>query len=348
MRMKEEGELGNNTELVIMCDDKPPVIVVCGATGAQGGAVVRALVETGKYKIRCLTRDPSSSKSQRLQQEFGSSADIELIKCDLQKRDDVRQAFQGVWAIFALTDFWANPTKPELEIDSGRLMADVAAENLSSTYSPYFIYSCLENVEQGSGGKISSCHHFTNKAKIRDYIRECHPNLKTIYVEPAFYIQNWQSPLTGMTQRSSDGTIEFLLPLTKADTIVHQIDITDFGKIVAAILEDPEKLVNKEICACGEAIKFKDIARVFTQVTGILSKCRTLSDEECRQRAKHFPKDIQDEFISSKQWAEEYGYYGKKTDSEWDSGKKLVEKNGGNMNTFERFLKKTGWTGPEK
>ncbi|CAF1580153.1 unnamed protein product, partial [Didymodactylos carnosus] len=194
----------------------------------------------------------------------------------------------------------------------------------------------------------SSCHHFTNKAKIRDYIRECHPNLKTIYVEPAFYIQNWQSPLTGMTQRSSDGTIEFLLPLTKADTIVHQIDITDFGKIVAAILEDPEKLVNKEICACGEAIKFKDIARVFTQVTGILSKCRTLSDEECRQRAKHFPKDIQDEFISSKQWAEEYGYYGKKTDSEWDSGKKLVEKNGGNMNTFERFLKKTGWTGPEK
>ncbi|CAF1601772.1 unnamed protein product [Didymodactylos carnosus] len=154
MRMKEEGELGNNTELVIMCDDKPPVIVVCGATGAQGGAVVRALVETGKYKIRCLTRDPSSSKSQRLQQEFGSSADIELIKCDLQKRDDVRQAFQGVWAIFALTDFWANPTKPELEIDSGRLMADVAAENLSSTYSPYFIYSCLENVEQGSGGKM--------------------------------------------------------------------------------------------------------------------------------------------------------------------------------------------------
>lgn len=93
-----------------------------------------------------MTRDANSEKAQALKR-LGNN--VEVVTCNINNRDDVQRAFQGSWAIFALTDFWAQPDKPEAETQQGMLMADVAA----SLQTPYYIFSTLENVEELSGGK---------------------------------------------------------------------------------------------------------------------------------------------------------------------------------------------------
>ncbi|CAF1244076.1 unnamed protein product [Didymodactylos carnosus] len=93
------------------------LVTVVGATGAQGGAVIRGL-----------TRDVNSEKAQALKR-LGDY--IEMVTCDINKSDDVKCAFKDSWAIYALTDSWAQPDQPDFEIRQGMLMADVAASLLT-------------------------------------------------------------------------------------------------------------------------------------------------------------------------------------------------------------------------
>jgi uncharacterized protein YbjT (DUF2867 family) len=177
--------------------------------------------------------------------------------------------------------------------------------------------------------------HFTQKAKLSDYIKEKHPNLKTIFVEPGCYMQNWQS--FAKTPKLSDGTVVFPLPMNQKAKL-HLVDIDDQGPIVREILENPEKFVGQDVCICSEEISFEDIAKTFTKVTGIPAIAKTLSEEEFRGVIAWLPKPAQDDLFGMYKWFEEFGYYGK--DKDWTNGQKLTK-----LNTFEQWLKKTGWKG---
>jgi hypothetical protein len=94
-----------------------------------------------------LTRDSTSEKAQALKR---LSNDIEMVTCDINKSDDVRRAFKDSWAIFALTDYWAQPDQPEIEMQQGTLMADAAA----LLQTPYYIFSTVEDPLKMSDGKL--------------------------------------------------------------------------------------------------------------------------------------------------------------------------------------------------
>ncbi|CAF3401211.1 unnamed protein product [Rotaria sp. Silwood2] len=66
-----------------------------------------------QYQIRCLTRDATSEKAQAVKR---LSDDTEMVSCDINKKEDVQRAFKDSWAVFAVTDFWAQPDKPEAEL----------------------------------------------------------------------------------------------------------------------------------------------------------------------------------------------------------------------------------------
>ncbi|CAF4823045.1 unnamed protein product, partial [Rotaria sp. Silwood2] len=97
--------------------------------------------------IRALTRDVNSEKAQAIKR---LSDNIEMVTCDISKYDDVKRAFQDSWAIYAVTDFWVQPDKPEVELQQGQLMADVAA----SLQIPYYIWSTLDDSNKISDGKL--------------------------------------------------------------------------------------------------------------------------------------------------------------------------------------------------
>ena len=189
--------------------------------------------------------------------------------------------------------------------------------------------------------KLSWIHHFRNvphfsqKAEIREYIEQKYPQLRAIFVEPGCYMQNW----TGFSKvpKLPDGTVLFPAPIdVKAK--LHLVDIDDTGPVVREILNNPDKFVHQDVCICGEEIAFGDVAKVFTKVTGVPAVSKTVTEAEFRSAMGQMPKSAQDDLFNMYKWFEEYGYYGKTKD--WTTGKKLTK-----LNTFEEWLKKTGWKG---
>jgi hypothetical protein len=79
-----------------------------------------------------------------------SISDIEVVKCDITKSDDVERAFKDSWAVFAVTDFWAQPDRPEAEMQQGIVMADAA----SLLQIPYYIFSMTEDIDKQMHGKL--------------------------------------------------------------------------------------------------------------------------------------------------------------------------------------------------
>ena len=148
-------------------------------------------------------------------------------------------------------------------------------------------------------------------------------------------MQNWKK-FTKIS-KLNDGTVVFALPMGQKGKL-HMVDIDDLGPIVSKILEDPEKYVGQDICVCGDEVSFEDVSKTFTKVTGIPAISRTLTREEFYTATSFLPKEVQDDLFSMYELFENYGLYGK--DKDWRDGQKLTK-----MNTFEQWLKKTGWKG---
>src|SRR6202166_1502112 len=70
------------------------LIAVIGATGQQGGGVVRALQASGQFKVRALSRDP------------GKHSDLadEVVEADLNRPEILKAAFEGAHGVFLVTN----------------------------------------------------------------------------------------------------------------------------------------------------------------------------------------------------------------------------------------------------
>ena len=69
--------------------------------GAQGGSVVNSLLATGHYRIRGLTRNPNSNKAKAL-----AAKGVEVVKCDLAVKEDVKKALKDADIAWIVTNFW--------------------------------------------------------------------------------------------------------------------------------------------------------------------------------------------------------------------------------------------------
>jgi len=102
------------------------IVVVVGATGTQGGSVLKAVLASesaASYsKIRCLTRDAKSNKAQTLKTH---SPKVEVVEGDAHNYDSLLAAFKGAWAVFAVTNFW-DPSVGQNESKCGMNMAKAA------------------------------------------------------------------------------------------------------------------------------------------------------------------------------------------------------------------------------
>src|SRR5690242_6452018 len=98
------------------------LIAVTGATGQQGGAVARKLLAEG-WKVRALTRDLDKPAAQEL-----ASLGAELVRGDMDDRAELDAAFQGVYGVFSVQNFWLPNVGYEGEIRQGNNVADAARE----------------------------------------------------------------------------------------------------------------------------------------------------------------------------------------------------------------------------
>src|ERR1700686_3925054 len=130
------------------------LIAVVGATGQQGGAVVRALQAGNQFKVRALTRNP------RKHRELAE----EVVHADLSRPETLKAAFAGAHGVFLVTNF-GEPGTDE------RKQALAAVHAAKDAGVQHFIWSTLPNVEAISRGELD-VPHFTNKAKVEGIVTE--------------------------------------------------------------------------------------------------------------------------------------------------------------------------------
>src|SRR5687767_2549931 len=98
------------------------IIVVFGATGAQGGGLVRAILNdpNSEFAVRAVTRDINSDKAKELQK-----AGAEVVQADIDDADSVKRALNGAYGAFFVTFFWAH-FSPEKEKEEAASFAKAA------------------------------------------------------------------------------------------------------------------------------------------------------------------------------------------------------------------------------
>jgi len=226
-------------EEFMMLSDNIKLIAVIGATGQQGGAVVRALQASGQFKVRALTRDPGKHRG---------IAD-EVVKADLDRPETLKDAFEGAHGVFLVTNNW-EPGTDELK------QATAAVSAARDAGVKHFIWSTLPDVEAISGGKFD-VPHFTGKAKVDSVVKEAGFANYTFVIAP-FYYGNLIGVLA--PQKQADESLGWALPLDPTARVIHMGDITELGDIVAGAFEHPDEAGNGEYLALvGDFMSFNEI-----------------------------------------------------------------------------------------
>jgi len=215
------------------------LIAVIGASGQQGGAVVRALKAQGQFTVRALTRDPNKHRD---------LAD-EVVAADLGRPETLEAACAGAYGVFVVTNAW-EPGTDELK------QATAAVRAAKDAGVKHFIWSTLPDVEAISQGKLH-VPHFTDKAKAEQIVTEARFANHTFVVAP-FYYQN----LTGVSapQKQADGSLGWALPLDPSLRVIHMGDIGEIGHIVAGAFAHPELAGHGEhLPLVGDFMSFNEI-----------------------------------------------------------------------------------------
>jgi uncharacterized protein YbjT (DUF2867 family) len=235
------------------------LIAVVGATGQQGGAVVRALQANGNFKVRALTRNPA---------KHAKLAD-EVVLADLNRPDTLKAAFAGAYGVFLVTNAWEPGTDE-------RKQALAAVNAAKEAGVQHFIWSTLPNVEAISHGKLDVAH-FTNKAKIDRIVRDAGFAHHTFVIAPFFY-QNLLGQMA--PQKLPDGTTGWAVPLDPEKRVIHMGDITELGAIVAGAFAQPELAGHGEhLPLVGDFLSFNEIVA-------------TLNRQENEFAFKQVPKEV--------------------------------------------------------
>ena len=221
------------------------LIAVVGATGQQGGAVVRALQAGAQFNVRALSRNPARHRD---------LAD-EVVQADLDRPETLRAAFQGVHGVFLVTNSW-NPGTDE------RKQATAAVDAATNAGVRHFVWSTLPNVEAISDSEFN-VPHFTGKAKIDSIVNEAGFAHHTFVIAP-FYYQSLVGPLA--PQKQANGSLGWALPLDPKVRCIHMGDIRELGNIVAGALAHPDQAGNGEyLPLVGDFLSFNEIVDTLNQ-----------------------------------------------------------------------------------
>jgi uncharacterized protein YbjT (DUF2867 family) len=221
------------------------LIAVIGATGQQGGGVLRALQASGQFNVRALSRDPSKHRE--------LAADV--IEADLNRPETLKAAFEGAHGVFLVTNFRENGAD-ELK------QATAAVRAAKDAGVKHFIWSTLPNVEAISGGKFN-VPHFTGKAKIDSIVKAAGFASHTFVIAP-FYFQNLAGAFG--PQKLPDGSFGWAIPLDPDVRCIHMGDVSELAIIVTGAFLHADKVGNGEyLPLVGDFLSFNEIVETLNQ-----------------------------------------------------------------------------------
>lgn len=217
-------------------------ILVTGATGKQGGAVLAQLVGS-EFKLRALTRNPKSEPALAL-----ASQGIEVVQGDLDDEDSLKAALREIWGVFAVQNTWEAGV--EREEEQGKRLARLARE----AGVQHFVYSSVGSAERATG-----VPHFDNKWRVENEVRALEFPSHVI-LRPVFFMENLPSPwfLNG----------DALGTAMNSSTKLQMVAVEDIGRVGARAFTDAATLRGREIEIAGDETTMAQAARVLSKSLG--------------------------------------------------------------------------------
>ena len=245
-----------------MTDKK--IIAVVGATGAQGGGLVRAILNDpkGGFTARAITRDTKSDKARELAQ-LGA----DLVAADIDDEASVRKAFEGVQGAFCVTFFWEH-FSPEKEISQVQNMAEAA----KASGVKHVIWSTLEDTRQWVPITDNRMPTLKGKYKVPHFDGKGESNklftnlgVPTTFMLASFY---WDNLIYfGMgPKKGPDGKLAITFPM--GNKKLPSIAAEDIGKCAYGIFKKGAEFIGKTVGIAGEHLTGAQIAAALTQAIG--------------------------------------------------------------------------------
>jgi len=216
------------------------VIAVIGASGQQGGSVVRALQSRSEFRARALTRTPA---------RYQGSA-TEVVYADLNRPETLEKAFEGAYGVFAVTNFFEEGGVDEIA------QGEAAVHAAKRAGVTHFIWSTLPNAAAISRGQFA-VPHLSNKASVDAIVAAAGFQYHTFVVAP-FYYQN----LTGLMapQPQPNGLQGWTLPIDPEARVIQAGDVGELGPMVAGAFDDPRRAGGGQyLRLAGGLVSFGDI-----------------------------------------------------------------------------------------
>jgi len=240
------------------------IIAVVGATGAQGGGLVRAILDdkNGSFTARAITRNVNSDKAKAL-----ADAGAEVVAADLDDVKSLKKAFEGVHGAFCVTNFWEH-LKPEKEISQARNMAQAAKD----AGVKHVIWSTLEDTRESiplSDDRMPTLMgkykvpHFDGKGEANAIFKEL--GVPTTLLVTSFYWENFIYFGMG-PKKGADGKLAITLPMGSRK--LAGIAAEDIGKTAYAIFEDGDEMIGKTVGIAGGHLTGEQMAKSLSKALG--------------------------------------------------------------------------------
>ncbi|HEY5405958.1 MAG TPA: NmrA/HSCARG family protein [Ginsengibacter sp.] len=254
------------------------VIVVFGATGAQGGGLAHAILtdSNSEFAVRAVTRDVNSDKAKEL-----AAMGAEVVAADIDDMQSMRQALEGAYGAYFVTFFWAH-FSPEKEMAEAKNMAAAAKE----AGLQHVIWSTLEDVRKYvtlDNNSMPTLHgkykvpHFDGKGESDQYFIDA--GVPVTFMLASYY---WDNLIYfGMgPKRGPDGKLSITFPM--GDKKMAGIAAGDIGKCAYGIFKKGIGLVGKRIGIAGDQLTCTEMAQALSDALGEPVSYNEITPEQYR------------------------------------------------------------------
>ena len=280
------------------------LVLVSGATGNQGGAVARSLLDRG-FRIRALTRDPNKPLAKAL-----AERGAEVVRGDLEDRFSLDRALEGAYGVFSvqpMEQFFA--VGYDGEVRQGKTLVDAAVAAGVS----HFVYSSV-----GSAYRRTGIPQFDSKWEVEEHLRGT--GLSYTILRPVFFMQNSE----GMRDQILGGTVAQPLDPGKP---LQQVNVEDIGAFAAMSFKEPDGWSERELDLAGDELTMSQVAETFSRVTG-----RDVSYFQVPW--DRFRKTMGEDFTVMNRWFNDVG---------WEVDISALRREYPELSTLEQYLRTHDW-----
>lgn len=224
------------------------IIAVLGATGAQGGGLVRAILAdpAGGFAVRALTRDPNAPKAREL-----AALGAEVVAANVDDAASLAHAFEGAYGAFCVTFFWDH-----FSAEKEAAQVEAMAKAASAAGIKHAIWSTLEDTRLKvplEDNRMPTLHgkykvpHFDGKGASNHFFTDA--GVPTTFLLTSFYWDNLIHFGMG-PKKGEDGKLGFVLPM--ADKKLPGIAAEDIGRCAYGIFKAGDRYIGRTVGIAGE------------------------------------------------------------------------------------------------